>query len=578
MVLALTLGLSGGCQTNQKEEQSKPTNSKLEEAQEKFSKSMKRYTDSLAVRGTIGEAAWIEGLRRMSVRGYGLVVGLGKNGSRTCPEKIRRNLAVAIRKAYRLGDSRVGLDHLTPEKMINSLDTAIVLVQGEIGAAALPGRKFDLAVHALEGTETTTLEGGRLYTCDLRYFRSTAPGVIQEGRILASGKGPIMVNPFGQREQSATPTHLREGKIIGGGTNLQPRKVRLVLHSSSYSLARQIQDRINERFGMGETIATADSSSYISLKIPKRCFGKEIDFLALIRHQYLSDEAGFADQRAIALAEEILDAQAPHDNIGLAWEGIGRKARPVIRNLYTHKRGYVSYYAARTGLRLGDRLAVKVLEDHALDSKSMFQMDAIQELGRSSEIHRAAHPLVKLVKSGQDPRARVRAYEGLVKHYDSSLVSKDLDGQFTLDQIPMIDGPPLIYAKVTGHPRIALIGSPTCRTPMMYHHPRGLLTMSAEDGAEKISTVRKTPSGRVSPTTEVDLSVYELIKLLGTKASEDKYGQVVGLGLNYSQVIEVISSLCNDGTFLSDFRLEEPDASDLLRSPQRFPGRPESEL
>ena len=63
---------SGGCLSGDNEE----LDPQLEEQREKFTKSLERYAQSLAVRGTIGEATWIEGLRKMDVRGYGLVVGL----------------------------------------------------------------------------------------------------------------------------------------------------------------------------------------------------------------------------------------------------------------------------------------------------------------------------------------------------------------------------------------------------------------------------------------------------------------------------------------------------------------------
>jgi len=48
--------------------------------------------DSAAVRGTIGAICYYDGMRPLRVRGYGLVVGLGKNGSRDCPRRVRERV------------------------------------------------------------------------------------------------------------------------------------------------------------------------------------------------------------------------------------------------------------------------------------------------------------------------------------------------------------------------------------------------------------------------------------------------------------------------------------------------------
>ena len=58
-------------------------------------------------------------------------------GSRGCPEHIRKRVATELRNKTRVGDSRIGLGNLSAEQLIADPDTAVVLVMGEIGAAAL---------------------------------------------------------------------------------------------------------------------------------------------------------------------------------------------------------------------------------------------------------------------------------------------------------------------------------------------------------------------------------------------------------------------------------------------------------
>lgn len=551
--------------------------SDLDAASKRQTEAIKSYGESRAVRDTIGWYSRIEGLRKLPVRGYGLVVGLGENGSRTCPERIRKRVATEIRKKYRLGDSRVGRGMITPEQMINSGDTAVVFVHGEIGAGVLAGTSFDLQVEALPNTETTSLRGGRLYTCDLFYFRPVGGGVVQEGKVVAKGEGPLFVNPFARQAESASTPNLRSAKIIGGGTSLEDRLVRLVLSTPSYVMATNIRDRINNRFGRGVKIAVAESPSYVAIHIPEVFRERELYFLSLVRHLYVSSETVPNDLRARELAAELPDLQAPHDSIGLAFEGLGKTVRPIIRDLYSHPQSHVSYYSARTGLHLNDKLAVAALQTHALDPESPFQLDAIRDLGESSDRFRAGRVLKMALDSDYDIETRVLAYEGLARLHDPVVTSTRIGNNFDLDRVPLSRSRGFIFAKTKDDARLAIIGDVRCKTPLFYRDPDGSLTMNATTGDRTITVQRKTPRGRVSPATSAPLEVSELVALLGHKAGEDKFNKVTGLGLSYARILGMLSALCEDGTINAQFRLQRT-GTELLRSPRRRAGRPESEL
>jgi hypothetical protein len=570
---ALIFGLaSAGCQSSAREADPGFAESAPEQAD-----AIQRFNNSKAYQGTIGAYSWFKGLRDLPVRGYGLVVGLGENGSRRCPSRIRKRLSAEIRKKYGLGDARKGLDHINVENMIDAPDTAVVFVHGSIRPAAVAGTKFDLTIQALPETETTSLAGGRLYTCDLRYFQQVGAGVVQEGKVVAQGEGPVFINPFAQRESSATPVDLRTGRIIGGGTNLKARLVQVVLSSPSYAMAVNVQDKINDRFGGGSKIAVAESPSYIPLKIPPEFQDRELYFLALVRHLYLSRDAGFENRRALELAAEMPDLRAPHDSIGLALEGLGKSIRPVVRDLYTHPLPHASFYAARTGLRMSDNLAVAVLGEHALDPNSPFQEDAIRTLGEASSGFRVAHPLWKVLNSNLDISTRVLAYESLIRNQNTLVNSTKIGTSLVLDHIPAPDGGEVIYFKVAREPRIAIIGAPRCKTPLFYRDARGLLTLTAEAGAQEITAIRQAPNGLVSPPATTTLEVADLIALLGAKGGTDKYGRVSGLGLDYAQIIDVVAKLCENGTIDAGFRIERPGSIEAT-GPKRPTGRPGSEL
>ena len=109
---------------------------------------------------TVGEYAILTG-DDMPVRGYGLLVGLGKSGSSEVPTPIRDYLEESLAK-HGLGSSRLGTAGVTPAMVLDDHDTAAVLVGGAIPAGAPAGTSFDVSVAALPETQTRSLDGGIL--------------------------------------------------------------------------------------------------------------------------------------------------------------------------------------------------------------------------------------------------------------------------------------------------------------------------------------------------------------------------------------------------------------------------------
>jgi len=240
---------------------------------------------SAAYRDSVAEYAYFDGLRRLRVRAYGIVAGLGSNGSSQCPPAIAKQL---IEEMYK---TRAFAEHsgryVSPERLLRDPDTAVVTVEGEIPAAAPAGARFDLDVRALPGTDTTSIEGGTLYECNLQIFRPSSTGGWIPGKTVATGAGPIFLNPFGRSEEAATPTDLRQGMVIGGGNSRQDRRLRLLLTAPSYPIAIRIADRINERFGeAGSKFADAISPGEVRVAVPPNYQHDAKHFVAVVQHLY----------------------------------------------------------------------------------------------------------------------------------------------------------------------------------------------------------------------------------------------------------------------------------------------------
>ena len=534
--------------------------------------------DSAAYRDTIGAYTYYEGLRPMRVRGYGLVVGLGKNGSRDCPRNMYDRLVQSLYKQHEFASTVVGITRITPEQLINDIDTAVVVVQGEIPPAATTGARFDVAVMALPGTQTKSLRGGRLYTTELHIFRKVSTTAAITGQILARASGPVFVNPFSEGE-SATRSNPLEGIIIGGGEAVTDRRVRLVLLEASYQRARQIRDRINAYFPGPRPIADAISPSFIRLQVPQKHQGDSAHFLALVRALYLSRDPKFQATRVRMLAEELTRPDAPHSQIALALEGLGRTASPLLNELYTHPKDHVSFHAAAAGLRLGDHIAGDAMAMQARNPTSEYRFQAIRALGRAEGMAGAAITLRELLHD-KDPRVQIAAYEALIERNDPTIRSARIAADnFVLDSVPTQGPNKFMYVKRSGSRRIALFGDELrCSPPVFYRAPDGSLMINASPGDEALTLLRVVvPSGDTSSPISAPLELPGLIRLMGSEADIGLDGEVVGLGLDYGAVTRTLYHLCTDRSVDAKFILEQPNAAELFGPPQPG-GRPESEL
>lgn len=564
--------LTGGCEPEKAKVMERPGGTMEKDASGELS--------TTAMAGTIGSIAYAEGgLRLMRVRGYGLVTGLINKGSRRCPDSLRNYLVDSIRRT-RMSDPyrRKTGDEPSASEMISSPDTAVVMVEAEIPAGAIKGRPFDVRVTAVD-EETTSLTGGVLLQTELKVFQSISPANVIEGKTLARAGGPIFINPFREATATAAAINLREGHIIAGGETIESRKLSLATSIESYSTVRQIQDAINTRFKTDPPTASADSPRTITLQVPAEFRGREGRFLEMLLHLPLSNAQAEIQARGKLLAAELSQPDAQHRQIALSLEGIGRPAIDFIRPLYAHTDRQVNFYAAATGLRLGDTAALDVIVRHATDPRSPMRYQAIRELGECRMPARAT-PVLHELLDGEDAEIRILAYEAL-RLVDRSAVLQVVVGErlrnFQLEVVPS-EGRPMIYTRRTKAPRIALIGGDlmACKPPLLYSEAGGPVTITAKAGDTMVAILKKDPARTLGPYYS-PLSVAVFTKFLGHDMRTDPDGKLEGLGLDYGAVVGILYRLCESKGIDADLRWEQPSTDELL-GPLQPMGRPESEL
>lgn len=568
----VALGCDSGGQTKWLSKKDKPETDEVDPTVEKDPRE-----ESAGVRDTVATVAWLEGMRRMSVGGYGLVVNLGKSGTTQVPRPIRDYMLQDMRRRYRLGSEAEALKHLSPEKLLDSEQTAVVTVYGEIPAAAKKGDTFDLTVRSLERTDVSSLEGGWLMPCSLKLWADGRP---VEGRIMAEGRGQVFINPFGLKKDAATKTDPRVGRIIGGGSVKKARRLRLVLTDPSAAIANRLTLLINRRFGVEPyKPAEGQDAHVVDLRVPAKWERPTPHFLQLLLHLYVPSSPSFQDERLRELREEAVAPEAALADISLAWEGMGKTAFPSIRELYTHGSPAVSFFAARAGLRLGDVIALDVMARHAIKKKGSFRELAIEELGLVTDMPRVPSILRPLLDD-DDQRIRQLAFRGLLNHHDRSIRSFEVGEKsgFVLDVVAA-GGKFLISSQQIKQQRITLFGAGMrCTPPVFYWHRSETVAVTAEPGDKRLKLIRRLPvSGRLSSPIFCRPDVASLIMSLGREPRKNARGNYEGLGLTYSQVVEVLYDLCKAKAIPATFSLQVDEAPEILPEPQET-GRPESEL
>jgi hypothetical protein len=396
---------------------------------------------------------------------------------------------------------------------------------------------------------------------------------------MAKAGGPIFTDPLMADEDAGGVANPRTGMVLGGAVSLEPRNVRLTLLNPSYSDARRIEQRINERFGGSPKTAEGMSRTYVEVRTPAGYADDPMRFVRLVSHVYLFNEPAFYEQQLQTLAGLAAGSAPPYDDLALAWEAVGGLGIKHIQPLYGHEDRLVRFAAAQAGLRLNDFSAVDVMGQIARDAEHPRRIDAVEELGRCNRPQAVNH-LVPLLDDKSDD-IRLTAYEALRKHghpaIETRIIRGPTDVSFRLDGVES-NGPPLVYIRRAGEPRITLFGPrTTCRLPLFYSHPDGWITLTGQDPTGDITVFCRTRHGnRLSDRLFVAPRISDLIVSMADRPLKDEAGRVRGLGLTYSQVVQVLRSLGDEEILPAKVVVQRTLVSEMLKS--RAPKeRPESD-
>ena len=482
---------------------------------------------------TIGSLVEVSLSDAIQLEGYALVGGLNGTGSAQCPPHIRTYLTQYILK--QLPEQKdVG-------KLIDSSDTAVVLVQGMIPKGALKDQQFDLAVFALPGTQTTSLEGGWLYAADL-YEAGRFGSAI---KILAKAEGPIFINKITPSEPSR-----RVGYVLAGGRVLDEYKIALVLRQPDYKVASLVRNRLNERFGADAARALAPG--LIELKTPPKYKNQKQKFASIVKATYLTQTEEVTNERIKTFIKELAVSK-DKDAGEFALEAIGKGSLDKLAILLKFSDEQVRLRAARCMLNLGSDRGLGALRQIALDESSPYRLEALGAITAAARRNDAAAISRKLIHDN-DFDVRLAAYESLRKLDDITITQTLIGRSFHLEQIAQTKYREIFVAR-SGQPRIVLFGELYCRDNIFLQSIDGDVTIDAPAGQDYVTIMRTHPKRPNILTLKSSFELADIIRTLCEEPIKETADEPPGLNVPYHDMVAILKQMVEKGMVRAEFRV-----------------------
>lgn len=519
------------------------------------------------MRGTVASETGLVGFDPVVVRGYGIVVGLRETGSRQMPSDVRAFLTQELSKRG-FGSGQPGAPKISPQDLLNSADTAVVVVEGVIPPGAPKGSKFDVRVTTAPGTSTSSLEGGRLLIADLR------PGPLFTGSRqpfpLAEGAGPVVINPFVEPNATQRDSINRtSGRVLDGGLVNKDMPLKLRLMTPSHSRAETIQNTINTLFPreprQKEETAHGRSAETIDLSVPPSFRKRTGEFAELIRHTPLNVEN--PEQTAMAIRRSLLANPGAAGAASWRWQALGKRALPMIQDLYEYPEEQPRYAALNAGSKLDDQMAVPPLLELARKSESLtIRTEAIKLLGRmgtNAEIELGLRELL----DDPDVEIRLSAFEALDRRRDPHIIGMEMGRKFVLNVVPSKYR--MIYVSQSGQPRVVVFGEDLAvKVPMTLYAWEGRLIVKADEGDKFLEVFYRERPDLPAVVDRAKPDMSSLIGYFARRPTPDR--PETGLNFSYSETVSALHELWRLKYVDCDFRAEQDRIlAEVLRDDQR---------
>ncbi|MDP7006344.1 MAG: flagellar basal body P-ring protein FlgI [Phycisphaerales bacterium] len=504
--------------------------------------------------------------------GYGLVIGLNRTGSSEIPPQVRAHMVADLARRG-VGESTSSLGSVSPEELLNSDQTAVVIVEAVIPQAAsgrkparesmrpdhpsLRGTLFDVHVFAEPSSSTTSLEGGYLIPTNLRMGQLTTGK--EQAREVAVASGPVFINPFAEPNSIGKDSvHRTSGRILEGGEALNNMPMRLVLIEPSHTRASMIQTAINRVFpqeqGQDGPTAHGMSDEQIEIRVPPSWKDDVPTFMNLMTH--ITMRLQNPESVAMSVKRLLISDPSPKNADAATWRwiSIGDRSLAIVRQLYDHPDELPRLAALRTGGHLDDPLCVPQLIEMATSEiglgSRLDAIDLLEKMPKDPRIEFGLRPLLNI----DDIEVRLRVAETLVSRNDPIIKKITVGEKFELVLVPSEHN--MVYVTQTGIPQIILMGDMEIKRPLTLNAwGNNLIIRDSEENPDFIDVRyrdEETGSTKIECVTS-NLPIFTLFLAHETTPEEP----APGLNLTYSRTIGALHSLWRQQYLEADFKVEQ---------------------
>jgi hypothetical protein len=499
-----------------------------------------KFDKPLELNRMVGDYGQFSNVAETPLIGFGLVAGLNGTGSSECDPVLREQLVKYIKQ-------NTGGGKVDPQGFINSKNTAVVEVLGAIPPAAREGQSFDIYVRAMKNTQTTSLEGGRLYTTELKQL-GRIKRYNQYTKTLAEATGPIYIDKL------SSNMNLREGIIIGGGVTGETGNVSFILFEPSYIVARELRDRINQRFG--PHTAKALTPNEMRINIPEKYANRQAFFLKLIKNLYIAADINNL-QKEIARLTEKMRTGPERIEAELALNSIGTPALEKLHVLLENENVWVRLHAARCMLDIGDHSAVDALAEIANNKliDRVLRIEAIRAIGTSGK-RRDAIAIINKTLNDYDFEVRFASYKQLKNLGDISVSQKLIGGNFIVDSVDSAAENTIFFSR-KDVPKIVAFGKDIeCNDNIFMEGPDREVVINSASEDPTVNLMRRHPTKpRVIGPIRVSRKLIDVIEGLCGKpeVTEQNTSAQAGLGINYATLGVILEQMCQEGAINAVF-------------------------
>jgi len=401
---------------------------------------------------TVGELTRPFGVLGQKVEAIALVTGLAGTGSDPPPGPQRQLLI----------DEMQTRNVESPNQLLASPSTALVLVRAVLPPGVRKGDRVDVQVQVPSRSETTSLRGGWLMQCRLREMESLKKQ-IRVGHIIALGEGRLLVeSAFQENPSKALETR---GFIPGGAISHTERSLGLVVREDSAKKIRTaalISTAVNARFhaadaaGGRTSVANAKRDDFIELQLHPRYSLNFKRFIRVVQNVVLKEKPARRRERIQELSAKLLE---PVSTESAAWqlEAIGKEAIPTLKQGLSSPDLEVRFNAAEALAYLDVPEAAQPLAEAARES-SAFRWAALMALaGMGPDAFDALSELLHV----PSVETRYGAFRALSQRRQISPLVRGVilgDEEFSF-HVVQSTAPPIIHFSRTRRPELVLFGA-----------------------------------------------------------------------------------------------------------------------